>query len=111
MAADKPPAYEDLPGSSSSNSHSHVLQLHKLIRFTEPRDSKTNEPQETTHLLIPTASGFTPTMPSTRVYHYRNPVTAEEIVSLLPPNHPAMVCLQSGEHVPETKVCVQPLFL
>lgn len=56
------------------------------------------------------------------VYHYDNPITGEHVVSLLPPNHPEMICLQvrlryrsvfsaaayipyllqTGEHVPHT---------
>lgn len=41
--------------------------------------------------------------PSPMIYNYVNPVTGEQIVSLLPPNHPEMICLQSGEHVPHTR--------
>ncbi|KAG7446527.1 uncharacterized protein BT62DRAFT_124448 [Guyanagaster necrorhizus] len=37
------------------------------------------------------------------VYHYVNPATGDRVASLLPPNHPEMICLQSGEHVPQTK--------
>ncbi|KAF9474697.1 hypothetical protein BDN70DRAFT_908403 [Pholiota conissans] len=46
-------------------------------------------------------------MPSTSnddmvLYNYINPITGERVVSLLPPNHPEMICLQSGSHVTET---------
>lgn len=37
------------------------------------------------------------------VYHYQNPNTGEHLASLLPPDHPEMVCLQEGGHVNETK--------
>ncbi len=37
------------------------------------------------------------------VYNYVNPATGDRIASLLPPNHPEMICLQSGAHVPHTK--------
>jgi hypothetical protein len=30
------------------------------------------------------------------VYHYVHPVTQQRITSLLPPDHPEMVCLQKG---------------
>ncbi|KAJ6625878.1 hypothetical protein B0H10DRAFT_2001183 [Mycena sp. CBHHK59/15] len=40
--------------------------------------------------------------PNPVVYHYQNPVTGEHVASLLPPNHPEMICLQVGEHVPQT---------
>ncbi|KAK7005760.1 hypothetical protein R3P38DRAFT_3039467 [Favolaschia claudopus] len=36
------------------------------------------------------------------VYHYDNPLTGEHVASLLPPNHPEMICLQAGEHVAST---------
>ncbi|KAH9929498.1 uncharacterized protein BXZ73DRAFT_102028 [Epithele typhae] len=39
----------------------------------------------------------------TVVYNYVNPRTGERVVSLLPPDHPQMVCLQEGGHVPATK--------
>ena len=44
-----------------------------------------------------------PSMPQTRVYHYVNPNNGDQITSLLPPDHPEMVCLQRGSHVEETK--------
>jgi hypothetical protein len=45
----------------------------------------------------------TPLMQEPTVYHYQNPLTGERIASLLPPNHPEMICLQEGQHVNETK--------
>ncbi|EPQ57004.1 hypothetical protein GLOTRDRAFT_137448 [Gloeophyllum trabeum ATCC 11539] len=44
-----------------------------------------------------------PFMPPTPVYHYVNPRTGEHIASLLPPDHPEMVCLQEGRHIAETR--------
>jgi len=44
----------------------------------------------------------TSTAPSPVVYHYRNPITQETVVSLLPPTHPEMICLQAGEHDTDT---------
>jgi len=44
-----------------------------------------------------------PSMPQTRVYHYVNPANGNHFTSLLPPDHPEMVCLQQGSHVKETK--------
>ena len=44
-----------------------------------------------------------PSMPQTRVYHYVNPANGDHITSLLPPDHPEMVCLQQGSHVEEVK--------
>jgi len=37
------------------------------------------------------------------VYHYQDPRTGQTVASLLPPDHPKMVCLQAGEHVPEAR--------
>ena len=37
------------------------------------------------------------------VYNYVHPVTKQHIASLLPPNHPEMICLQQGAHVPQTR--------
>ncbi|KDR74975.1 hypothetical protein GALMADRAFT_518565 [Galerina marginata CBS 339.88] len=37
------------------------------------------------------------------VYSYMNPRTGEHIASLLPPDHPEMICLQAGSHVPHTQ--------
>ncbi|TFK53646.1 hypothetical protein OE88DRAFT_1717837 [Heliocybe sulcata] len=42
-------------------------------------------------------------MPPTPVYHYVNPRTGEHIASLMPPDHPEMVCLQEGRHIAETR--------
>jgi hypothetical protein len=36
------------------------------------------------------------------VFNYINPLTGERVVSLLPPSHPEMICLQSGAHIPHT---------
>jgi hypothetical protein len=37
------------------------------------------------------------------VYHYQDPHTGLTVASLLPPDHPQMVCLQAGQHVPESR--------
>ncbi|KAG7091010.1 hypothetical protein E1B28_010073 [Marasmius oreades] len=36
------------------------------------------------------------------VYHYTNPLTGDHVASLLPPDHPEMVCLQEGKHIPKS---------
>ena len=56
-------------------------------------------------------SPHTPLMPSTTVYNYVNPRTGEQIVSLLPPDHPQMVCLQQGGHVPSTRFGILGMLL
>lgn len=48
-----------------------------------------------------------PSMPqgpdATVVFNYINPATGERVVSLLPPDHPQMICLQEGGHVHASK--------
>ncbi|KAF8322100.1 hypothetical protein DL93DRAFT_2029893, partial [Clavulina sp. PMI_390] len=34
------------------------------------------------------------------LYQYQNPRTGHVVASPLPPDHPAMQCLQAGQHVP-----------
>ncbi|KAI1794067.1 hypothetical protein LXA43DRAFT_997517 [Ganoderma leucocontextum] len=41
--------------------------------------------------------------PATVVYNYVDPRTGERVVSLLPPDHPQMICLQQGGHVTTSK--------
>jgi len=57
--------------------------------------------------LIPGPSSYaihpgTSTGPSPTLYHYRHPVTQQTVVSLLPPDSPEMICLQTGEHDTQT---------
>lgn len=47
--------------------------------------------------------GATTSGPQATVYYYQDPRTGQRVASLLPPDHPQMVCLQAGEHVPETR--------
>jgi len=42
-------------------------------------------------------------MHETTVYHYNNPLTGDHLASLLPPDHPEMICLQRGGHDTQTK--------
>ena len=49
----------------------------------------------------PVVYGATSSEPT--VYYYQDPRTGQRVASLLPPDHPKMVCLQSGTHVPDTR--------
>ncbi|TFY65729.1 hypothetical protein EVG20_g5348 [Dentipellis fragilis] len=40
---------------------------------------------------------------SPMVYHYQNPITGDHVASLLPPDHPEMICLQEGAHVRQSR--------
>ena len=50
-----------------------------------------------------------PSMPATTVYNYRNEFTGEVVCSLLPPDHPQMICLQHG-HIPRSRFSVLGTF-
>lgn len=65
-----------------------ALQASPLQVYTGVGPSQLQQP---TYVISPT------------VYHYTNPQTNERIASLLPPDHPEMLCLQAGAHVPHTR--------
>ena len=65
--------------------------------FPEPQAAGPSSPS------YPMQPSSIPRMPPTTVYNYVNPQTGEQIASLLPPDHPQMVCLQQGQHLRETK--------
>ncbi|KAJ7045791.1 hypothetical protein C8F04DRAFT_1066177 [Mycena alexandri] len=65
-----------------------------------PKDVKTPPVMNAGPSYIPYAGTSSALVPI--VYHYDNPLTGEHVTSLLPPNHPEMICLQAGEHVPHT---------
>ncbi|RXW25016.1 hypothetical protein EST38_g786 [Candolleomyces aberdarensis] len=95
IPSDNPPAYDCVVEQHSNYPYDKVKpQIPSSLDQSEP--------------LIPynyggPAYGRQPTFtPSPTVYYYNNPVTGERITSLLPPTHPEMVCLQAGEHVPQT---------
>ena len=81
------------------------VQQHPLDRKIPPQDpvvaNQSHQPALAAGPSVP-SSGI-PSMPQTRVYHYVNPANGNHITSLLPPDHPEMVCLQRGSHVEETK--------
>ncbi|KAJ4500429.1 hypothetical protein C8R41DRAFT_752049 [Lentinula lateritia] len=84
---DNPPSYDSLKEGSDGTDNKHPPQLHSMI------------PGPSSYSIHP----GTTTGPSPVLYHYRNPLTQDTVVSLLPPDHPEMICLQSGEHITQTK--------
>lgn len=111
----QPPAYEMLSGGASSSSTrllNHISQLiflHLTVLNAEnyPKDIKHPLPpqQQPQATAMPDIHGTplidVPTMTTSSttgvtVYHYVHPVTQQRITSLLPPDHPEMVCLQKG---------------
>jgi hypothetical protein len=57
------------------------------------------------------SSGAGPSMPATPVYHYVHPVTGDQLASLLPPNHPAMICVQEGRHINQSSYGILGKFI
>ena len=41
--------------------------------------------------------------PPVAVHYYVDPLTGARVASALPPDHPEMLCLQEGQHVPHTR--------
>ncbi|EIM81272.1 uncharacterized protein STEHIDRAFT_162252 [Stereum hirsutum FP-91666 SS1] len=85
-----PPAYEYVAGSSSQ------------APLGKPSEAKSYMPPPPPP---PQAQSYGATVPghSTTVYHYQDPRTGQQISSLLPPDAPAMICLQQGEHIAQTQ--------
>ncbi|KAG9316770.1 hypothetical protein JVU11DRAFT_2832 [Chiua virens] len=95
--SDNPPAYEYVAPQGPSDIVQSPIQVDKQ----EPKSAAQQAPSP-----LPVVSLHVtpvPVMPEPRVYHYQNPVTGEHLASLLPPDHPEMVCLQQGGHVSHTK--------
>ncbi|KAF5328828.1 hypothetical protein D9619_011682 [Psilocybe cf. subviscida] len=82
---------------------------------TQPPVDKPTQPQvachESTQVLIVRCDSAGPSgqytmqpsaIPAPTVFNYVNARTGETVVSLLPPNHPEMICIQTG-HEKETQ--------
>jgi len=95
---DNPPSYDSVTeteGSDVANSYSKDVKKPAAPPMQQPPS------------LVPGPSSYsvhpgTTIGPSPTLYHYRHPVTQEMVVSLLPPDHPDMICLQTGEHDTQT---------
>ncbi|KAF8467950.1 hypothetical protein DFH94DRAFT_777524 [Russula ochroleuca] len=94
IPSENPPAYESaITGTSVAPPPSG--------KNTNPQDTQPKGPE----LML--ASGpqlmYGATTSQATVFYYQDPRTGQRVASLLPPDHPQMVCLQAGEHVPETR--------
>jgi len=103
--ADTPPTYE--VAVEETNGIIRV-QPHPLDQKIPPQDPvAVYRSHQSIPDNVPAGPSVTrpaiPSMPQTRVYHYVNPANGNHITSLLPPDHPEMVCLQQGSHIEETK--------
>lgn len=105
-----PPAYEYVAGSAYTCSLA-LAGLHLTATICtgssqaplgKPSEAKPNMPPPPPQ---PQAQPYGATVPghSTTVYHYQDPRTGQQISSLLPPDAPAMICLQQGEHIAQTQ--------
>ncbi|CAE6535529.1 unnamed protein product [Rhizoctonia solani] len=91
---DNPPTYDVAVGSSTGSTApapaSPSLKS-KDIPYSQPT------PQPHNGMLVAPSL-----IPGPAVYRYHNPQTGEVVSSLLPPDHPEMVCLQQG-HIIQTR--------
>ena len=94
---DNPPTYDIAIGSSTGTPAPPVPSSPKLKQDTPYEPAPHAQPQAHHGMLIAPALGPTPA-----VFRYHNPQTGEVVTSLLPPDHPEMVCLQQG-HIIRTK--------
>ncbi|KAI0747352.1 hypothetical protein BC629DRAFT_1560453 [Irpex lacteus] len=93
---DQPPTYDAVVMSEAQSTGPYVP-----AGTTDAKDVKVQPEAEHAQTYSPPAGpppqfGSIPSMPATTVYNYRNPLTGEVVASLLPPDHPQMVCLQQG---------------
>ena len=114
---DSPPSYDFATESGSACKLEIFFSTPVLLIFSDSPDTiiapevliPSSPKADSRQSLIPHSMGSGPsytvqptyTSPPT-VYNYINPLTGERVVSLLPPNHPEMICLQSGVHIPHT---------
>lgn len=96
-------------------SHCHKLNHALELGASPPNPKHTQSALDAKHpplLELPPNQGYVvgpshSTQPgyiqSPTIYHYTNPTTQQQVASLLPPDHPEMICLQAGAHVPHAR--------
>ncbi|KAG2043329.1 hypothetical protein BDR03DRAFT_941113 [Suillus americanus] len=97
-SADNPPSYDYVAAQASSNVEQRQPPL-----VSDKTANQVQLPSVPPNTVTAVHARTTLAMQQPTVYHYQNPLTGEHIASLLPPNHPEMICLQEGQHVNETK--------
>jgi hypothetical protein len=115
IPAENPPAYESAIVGPSTGMSRHASRSGtgrgdaSIIRFLVLPPVKGASPQDTQPKGPPLMQAGGPqlvygaTSSEPTVYYYQDPLTGQRVASLLPPDHPKMVCLQAGTHVPETR--------
>jgi len=103
--SDAPPSYDAVTGQASSSSRSYSLVNKGAEHPTDSKARPDVDQQKASPLPVSAGPGPSPQAPynGASVYHYTNPRTGERVVSLLPPDHPQMICLQEGQHRTQTK--------
>lgn len=67
-------------------------------------DSKSSPPSSPKLQPSTPAPSAGPSSPNgVTVYNYQNPHTGHVMTSLLPPDHPEMICLQQGQHITKSR--------
>ncbi|CAE6391676.1 unnamed protein product [Rhizoctonia solani] len=94
---DNPPTYDVAVGSSTGSTAPPPPASPTLKSKDTPYPQPPLQPQPHNGMFIAPALG-----PGPAVYRYHNPRTGEVVSSLLPPDHPEMVCLQQG-HIIQTQ--------
>ncbi|KAF5383470.1 hypothetical protein D9757_006116 [Collybiopsis confluens] len=97
---DNPPSYDSVAEGFDNKSQD---AKHPLVEAKHPLAEALPNPSS----VAPGPSSYsvhpaTAIGPSPILYNYRDPLTQETVASLLPPDHPEMICLQSGEHITES---------
>ncbi|KAG1777821.1 hypothetical protein EV702DRAFT_1101138 [Suillus placidus] len=97
-SADSPPSYDYVEAQTSSN-----VEQQQPPTMTDKTANQRVQPSSIPPPTVMSVHTRTTPMMQPTVYHYQNPLTGEHIASLLPPDHPEMICLQQGGHVNQTK--------
>jgi len=95
IPAENPPAYESAVDGSSTDAAPPPW------KNAGPQDAQPKGPPLMLAGGPQVVYGATSSEPT--VYYYQDPRTGQRVASLLPPDHPQMVCLQTGAHVPDTR--------
>ena len=101
-----PPAYESAIGGTSVGAPFSYLHPHHTdeLSVSSPKDAGPQSTQpKAPPLMVAHPTTYGAIASEATVYHYQDPRTGQTVASLLPPDHPQMVCLQAGNHVPESR--------
>ncbi|KIO32198.1 hypothetical protein M407DRAFT_241489 [Tulasnella calospora MUT 4182] len=113
----EPPSYEYAVAGSSQQplmsqgpfSYTGESKAGTLTKAPADLDSKASPPGSpklpptTSYYPAPTGGAGPSTPSGVTVYHYQNPRTGHAITSLLPPDHPEMICMQEGQHITKSR--------